>query len=252
MSTRPPLIQYWHCEETPDYIGSLLASFREKNPELRHMLFDRKTAGDFIAMHFGERELSAFLSCAVPAMQSDYFRYCAVYALGGIYADADYACRRSLAPLLDGAAGYLFEGAGPIVNSLLAFRAPKHPLLGMAIAIASSNIEDRWGEKTAITTGPMILTALERFRRAGSRHARTGRQRPGPLIRRIEDATRIHGPVERAFEDVVICPFPTLRDWVTSPGPAGLPYKTGDGHWANWRGSMFQAPSRAERDAADG
>ncbi|HSN78450.1 MAG TPA: DNA topoisomerase, partial [Anaerolineae bacterium] len=36
--------------------------------------------------------------CAIPAMQADYFRYCAALADGGVWADVDLRCQRALRP----------------------------------------------------------------------------------------------------------------------------------------------------------
>lgn len=104
---RTPLIQYWHQSSVPPSIERLSGSFRAHNPEMRHMVFSEATATDFIEERFGAREAAAFLACAVPAMQADYLRYCAVYALGGMYFDADCRCVASLRPLFDACGGIL-------------------------------------------------------------------------------------------------------------------------------------------------
>lgn len=241
---RLPIVQYWHSTDVPDYIERLVASFREKNPGLRHLLFHRESARELIATQLGERELSAFDACAVPAMQADYFRYCAMYALGGICADADYACRCALAPLLNGrAVGNLFEGEGPVLNGLFAFRVSRHPLVRMAIDIATENIEHRRGGRASMATGPLVFTALRNLWRAGSiERLREGVRPEGrwhALGRTMEAAMSRHGPIELAFDGVVISPLPALFEWVEPQDPKNLPYKSGSRHWANWRGSMF-------------
>src|SRR5262245_47838054 len=141
----PPLVQYWHSESIPGYIEDLLATFRDHNPSMRHMVFNEGTATEFIARHYGERELRAFHACAVPAMQADYFRYCAVHVLGGTYVDVDFRCERPLDGLaeFDGM-GQLFEREhGGIVNGIFIFTSPRHPVLSLALEIATANIEQR-------------------------------------------------------------------------------------------------------------
>src|SRR5690348_1645791 len=88
-----PIIQYWHSEQVPEQIAELTATFRDLNPALPHLVFSEAKAEEFIAEHFEAREVAAFRSCAVPAMQADYFRYCAALALGGIYSDVSFYCR---------------------------------------------------------------------------------------------------------------------------------------------------------------
>ena len=69
------------------------------------------------------------LDFAVPEMQADDFRYGAVLAEGGFYADADARCLGPLAPLLEpGHRGVLFRrDNGNVVNGCFGFRAPGRP-----------------------------------------------------------------------------------------------------------------------------
>jgi mannosyltransferase OCH1-like enzyme len=107
---KPPLIQYWHTAHIPREIRELFAQMRDHNPNMQQMIFSKDSARGLIKRHFTAREVAAFDACAVPAMQSDYFGYCAVSALGGMYCDADCLCTNSLLPLID-AEGVLFESA---------------------------------------------------------------------------------------------------------------------------------------------
>lgn len=105
----PPIIQYWDSGSPPEEVAELIETFREHNPDTPHLVFSESEAERFIAEHFGPREVEAFRACALPAMQADYLRYCAVFALGGIYADADCECHRALQPLVDRSeGGHLF------------------------------------------------------------------------------------------------------------------------------------------------
>lgn len=78
---RIPLVQYWHSPKIPSDVAELMQSFHDHNLDMEHLNF------------------SAFRSCAVPAMQADYFRYCAALALGGICVDADFRCLQPLASI---------------------------------------------------------------------------------------------------------------------------------------------------------
>src|SRR5262245_58559666 len=121
------IFQYWHSTDVPSYLSPLLDSFRKTNPSASYRLFDEAAADQFIATHYSAREVKAFRTCAVPAMQSDYFRYCAVLASGGAYSDADMLCVANLESLL----AYEFkEGAlflrpdNVIMNAFFLFRSP--------------------------------------------------------------------------------------------------------------------------------
>jgi hypothetical protein len=260
---KPAIVQYWHSEEIPGYIAELLASFGAANPEMRHLVFSMRKAERTIGEHFGGREVEAFRACAVPAMQADYFRYCAVHALGGVYADADFRCLTSLRNLLDGPqSGTLFgrpelpprwrnpqfewrERAGPyrvVMNSFFAFPSPGHPLLELAVEIATAGVEGRVAEDVALVTGPAIFTSLYLLRETGSfeefvRYAEGGALEPSSrlLCETIGDYER----VGRAFAGVSMPAETEARAWVGSPD-APLPYKDTEAHWMNTSTSIYR------------
>lgn len=260
----PRISQYWHADAIPDDVAELLATFRDKNPGFRHHVFDEAETERFIAEHFGPRELAAFRSCAVPSMQSDYLRYCSVLVLGGVYADADYRCARSLRPLFDGLdEGELFTG--PTVHQLngrevlrvwtglFAFRAPGHPLLQLALDITTANIEARipdrvWGvgrrvrEAIAMTTGPGVVTALCYMRDWGSFDAFIEGVTGSFFEPFGELFCEVVGDYDRlveAFEGVRVSPRERMLVWVRDPEHP-LAYKETDVHWLNHRAQIFR------------
>lgn len=88
------IVQYWHnLRELPQDVEECMASWR--NWRLRgfdYLLFDEHSAKAFIHQSLGRRYSRAFEHCYHPAMQSDYFRLCFVFAEGGGYFDADDIC----------------------------------------------------------------------------------------------------------------------------------------------------------------
>jgi Glycosyltransferase sugar-binding region containing DXD motif len=256
------IVQYWHGEDVPGEIGQLLVSFREQNPEMRHLVFSEASAERFIDDRFGSRELAAFRACAVPAMQADYLRYCAVLHYGGVYADADLRCVAPLSSLLDAAeTGILFgweklpprwqntsfewrERVGPyraVLNSLFAFASPGHPLLELAVEIATANVENRVAEDVGLTTGPAIFTCLYLLRELGSFGAYVDYVEGGvlessaPLLcETIGDYHR----VPRAFSGVLIPPMAESQAWAFTPRPP--PSYKATSHWADVTSSIFR------------
>lgn len=237
------MVQYWHQDVLPDYLEEHLETFGELNPALPHVVFSRATAEAFIGTHFTDREVKAFRSCAVPAMQADYLRYCAVYAVGGIYSDADARCVADLGPLLDGRGGELFAGKNGIVhNAALSFPAPRHPLPGLAVELATMNVERRLSEKVWAVTGPGVLHVLEWLRDAGSLDAflalvgdALGPCRDGPgVCEMIGDYRR----VSDAWEGVRVSPPERLRSFIRH-GLPDLPYRRSDTHFPNFVGSIY-------------
>lgn len=265
------IVQYWDAGEPPRYVADLLATFRDRNPTLPHRLYDERSAAELIAARFGEREEAAFRACAVPAMRADYFRYCAVLALGGIYSDVGFRCTDSLSPLLaDGRGGVLFrrDPPGYLLNGLFAFAAPGHPLLRLALDVATANIERRAAEMVQMVTGPWVFSSLwllqrlcafggggedrdegwkggagggierlaEPFRREVEAMIPTAAARReispmlAPLFETVSDESRL----AEAFGGVRIEPFESVAGCVReADGP--LPYKGTDTYWIEWQ-----------------
>jgi hypothetical protein len=258
-----PIVQYWDSGDPPGYIADLLATFHDRNPHMPHRVFDEAEAAELIATRFGAREADAFAACAVPAMRADYFRYCAVLALGGIYADASFRCIAPLQPLLERGDGTIFRKTPPgfVLNGFFLFAAPGHPLLRLALDIATANIEQRAGEMVQMVTGPWIFTALsvlhrlgavdrlrrdaadggltrlaEPFRREAALLARTASGRAGiePMLAPLFDTVGDLGRVERAFEGVRVASFEEMTETIAEP-ERPLPHKDEETYWINWQ-----------------
>lgn len=256
----PATIQYWHAEPPPSYIAELMASVARLNPGTRHLVFCERSAEELIGERYGERQLRAFRACAVPAMQADYLRYCAIHALGGVYVDADFRCHATLDPLLAESGGTLFgraelpprwrtpafewrERVGAyraVMNSIFAFPSAGHPLPGLALEIATANIEARVAEDVALVTGPAIFTALYLLRELGSfesflAYARGGAlEGAAPLL--CETVGR-YERIERAFAGVRLRSEPESHGWLEGGGE--LPYKATEDHWLNVKSSIY-------------
>jgi hypothetical protein len=241
---RPPIVQYWHAEEAPDYIADLFETYDDLNPDRRHLVFSRSSAAAFIDEHFDSRRLRAFEACAVPAMQADYFRYCATLALGGAYCDADSRCVASLRSLVPaGGAGRLFQRSDSevTVNGLYAFGSPGHPFIELALEVATANIERRTSNHVYATTGPLIFTNLCRLRRLGSFDAlmeHLAGHRSEWHARVLCEAIGDYGLVNRAFEGVMVSPI-SENVWIRAP-ECPLPYKETDEHWTNFKGTIYR------------
>jgi hypothetical protein len=272
---RLPLVQYWDAAPPPDDVAAMLDVFRRLNPDLRHLVFDRAGAERFVAAHYGERERAAFGACAVPAMQADYFRCCAVLALGGVYADADLTCERSLAPLATaggpcelfgfpdipprlarpGAPGGVPFGDTERVgdywfvnNDFFAFPGPGHPMLRLALDLMTANIEARATENMLAATSS-VFTILYLLRELGSFDSFVEFAGHGMLGRVSRLSCEVVGDYDRVrgvFAGVRISPLQQRNHWVRHTSP---PYKETGRHWAHWPGSIF-APEPASGEAS--
>lgn len=228
------LTQYWHDPETPPEIAELAGTFRERNPTMKHRLFSHAEASRFIAEHHTQRELTAFHACAVPAMQADYFRYCAVLAAGGLYADADFRCRRPLPSLLDQAGpACLFKGSrGQILTGLFLFREPNHPLLRLTLDMVTHNIEQRACEDIWSLTGPGVLNGLMLLHCRDPRVMKNTKSYVG-VDRSAFESAGGHPRLMTAFEGVGIAPLRRAASWIA--GPERIMKNIADySHWVEW------------------
>lgn len=259
----PPIIQYWHTERPPGWIHNGLRSFGERNPGMRHLVFDQPKARAFIAAHLSAREEAAFQACAVPAMQADYFRYCAVFALGGLYTDADMRCIADVRPLIHQVEGTLFGRQdmpkrvaamlrypypiGPVLdldNSPFAFREPRHPLLKLAIEVATANIENRLADGPPgiwLTAGQGVFTSLYLLKWLGSIDAfrkyvnGSGLKPSADLFCEVIGS---HSVVASAMTGVAIRPRRERNGWLRPLSPPS----SGEHppHWTAVEGSIFR------------
>ena len=239
-----PIVQYWHSEPIPDYISDLLATFGEQNPDLLHLVFSERSDTEFIAERFSKRELRAFRACAVPAMQADYFRYCAVLTLGGIFGDADARCIGRIRPLIPAVgSGQLFRRpGGPVINALFGFGSPRHRFLKLVLEIVTANIEQRLCNRVYYTTGPPIFETLHLLHRLGSFDA-VIEQNKGRVseefVRFYCEVIGEHSRVGNAMEGIEVSPLQKQDAYIRGPGMP-LPYKKTDTHWTNLEQEIFR------------
>lgn len=256
--------QYWNTKAIPDYLDDLLVTFRDRNLDFHHRVFSEADTERFIGEHFGPRELAAFRACAVPSMQSDYFRYCVVLALGGVYADVDYRCRASLRPMVDRLeGGEIFLSPTPVTlkgreatriwSGFFAFREPGHPFLRLALEIATANMEARipervWkvGENVVesiwLTVGPGIFSLMRFIRNWGSLDAFIDGVANTPAEPFASLYCEVIGDYDRileAFDGVRVSPYAQMTSWIESPEDP-LPYQRTDVHWHNVRTAIFR------------
>jgi Glycosyltransferase sugar-binding region containing DXD motif len=255
------LFQYWDGAPLPQEVAALTHSYQAHNRHLQYRCYDRGEAGRFIGEHFSARELAAFNRCAVPAMQADYFRYCAVFALGGFYADADTLCVGPVDSMLPAQADAVLFWRGPdqpVVNLLFGFRKPASPLLATVLEIATGHIEAKSGNNVWLATGPGIFSALhEIWRMSPMQRARipagviwgANSRQPGPGgVSEQDVATLIEGcyrtivsrgeDIEALFRRVAVRRFPAEAPCCKED--IELSYKSTAAHWTHWPGSIYR------------
>lgn len=136
-----------------------------KDPAFAYRSYTTDEADAYIADRFAPEVLAAFRQCGVPAMQADFFRYCALYSEGGIWVDADTQNIGKLADALPTQGrGLLMNRDVKIANDFLFVREAGDPLFLRVIEQAVANIAGNISNNVWLVTGPGIMTKLHRTR----------------------------------------------------------------------------------------
>jgi hypothetical protein len=229
---------------------------------MEQIVFDECSAEEFIAATHGPREAAAFRACGAPAMQADYLRYCAIHIHGGMYADANFTCRRNLQGLLGRSVqGVFFGRQDPVpevlstayrwqrpvgafrvvTNGLFGFGEAEHPLPGLAVKAATANIENRVADgfgSVWVTTGPGIFTSIYLLHELGSIEAFLD-YTAGSIIERsahlLCEVVGDYAGIAAMWDGIEIRPLKDRDTWTTKgrerPGGTG---------WASVRDSIYR------------
>lgn len=251
------LFQYWDTGKPPEDVLACIQSVRELNRELEHQLFDNDRAAWFVGKRIGERERRAFEALAVPALQADYFRLCALWAKGGMWIDADLRCVASLAGLMERAPTRLMLfWEGHIENSLIMVRGPQDPFIGACMEFATRNIEARRfldlppAAGVPAVAGPDLVNLIWMLVDPEAALSPWGRNWEA-----IDSLMRTAGEVEmtdllrRAVMSTTLFHVFDVAAWIETPQPA---YKRSKSHWMFWEGPIYRpSTSRPHVDVDD-
>jgi tetratricopeptide (TPR) repeat protein/2-polyprenyl-3-methyl-5-hydroxy-6-metoxy-1,4-benzoquinol methylase len=130
------IVQFWHGV-VPEDVRPLIAGWQQRNPGLRHELFDEGRARSFLAANFGEETAQLFDHCHHAAMKSDFFRLGYLLLHGGVYVDADEVCQRSILPVVEAldrteCVVYMRGGLMPYLNNSFIAARPRARVIATA------------------------------------------------------------------------------------------------------------------------
>jgi hypothetical protein len=238
------LFQYWDSGEPPADVAPLIEAVRRDNPKHEHQLFDRRAAAWLIQKHFGERYRRAFDDCAVPAMQADYFRLCALLRHGGIYVDADGHSIQPLASLIAATPHDLMVTLdGYLTTGVMVFRRPGNAFLRATLEFVTDNVEQRRFPNVYICTGPPVCDAVRAladpawFEAAFAVADDWNRgMRFGRLLDEARSKIDVTPALRDAFRAIRLITVDELAAWVSTKRPA---YKSTERDWRRWVGSIY-------------
>jgi hypothetical protein len=254
------LFQYWDSPDPPTDVAGWMAHMGANNPEFTHAVFDEARARAFIAAHYGPREVAAFDACAVPAMQADYFRLCALESSGGLYIDADTQSLDPIAGLLKRTPkAFLYTFFGLINNAILFFPEPHDPFLRGCLTLATDNIAERRFHSVFSAAGPGVFNAVRFLLEPGAvdetLETWSGELRPlhralgmteeqlrswelRHVLLRARDIIAVTPELEDSFRN--ISRFDSLTSLAPWFGNAQPSYKKTARHWLHWPGSIYR------------
>jgi mannosyltransferase OCH1-like enzyme len=168
--------QIWQTYRTatlPQVAKIYSQTWRTSNPSWMLQFSDDDDARRQIAAHFDAEHVAVFDSYPIGVMRADFWRYCILYAMGGVYADIDTLSEQPIESWLMGGTRGLILGVENDEHLIQWAMAAKknHPALAAVIAEAirrSREPQCRHGSMESHSvhycTGPALFThALLRF-----------------------------------------------------------------------------------------
>jgi hypothetical protein len=151
---------FWDDPKRPLAVDRLIDSWRSLHPDFEILVFDDRTAAEWLAAHCGSRHERAFRRCQHAAMKADLFRLCFLFQSGGIYVDCDDRCRQPIDHWLKGRDLVLYQESHlsfAVANNFMA-AAPRLQVFRDAIGQALDSLEAPSPAFTFSLTGPGLLT----------------------------------------------------------------------------------------------
>ncbi|MDE1883789.1 MAG: hypothetical protein KGH70_07410 [Rhodospirillales bacterium] len=150
---------FWDQPERPEDVSALMQSWVARNPGYAFRRFDDSQARGYIAAKFPSPVLQAYQRTQDMAQKADIFRLALLVAEGGVYANADDRCLRSLEALLPHGASLVLaqEEFGCAANHFIA-ASPGHPVLQAALRAVVTAVNRGDNEIPWLLSGPGLLT----------------------------------------------------------------------------------------------
>ncbi len=237
------IFQYWDTGEPPEDVARMIESFRVLNPGFKHRLFDRDAASWYIRKRLDDRAQRAFDACRAPAMQADVFRLAALWAEGGVYADADILCLVPIYMLIKKQArpGLIVVYRNRIQNGFIVQKEPRDPFIGACLELAIANIEARRFSDVYTATGPAIYNALWALiapeDSAGAPQDPYARDWDAPeVLVHAREQIQVTPELVASFRSMTLLHQVGIDNWMVDGVPA---YRQTSLHWYRWQGSIY-------------
>ena len=154
------IFQTWHTKNLPPLMNKNVELIKSSNPAFKYHLFDDEDCYNFIKENFDETTLDAFNRLIPGAYKADFWRYCVLYKIGGIYLDIKYKPVNGFKfiNLTEKEQWVLDADKIGIYNALMVCK-PGNPILLKAINQIIENVNNNYfGDHCLKPTGPLLLS----------------------------------------------------------------------------------------------
>jgi len=153
------IFQTWKTKNLTGDMKKTVDRIKELNPTYRHFLFDDTECRYFIKDNYDKNTLDAYDSLLPGAFKADLFRYCILFAYGGIYLDIKYGPvdNFSFESLSDKTHFVMDLDKDGIYNALMICK-PREPILLKCIRKIIHNVKNNYyGNHALEVTGPKLM-----------------------------------------------------------------------------------------------
>jgi mannosyltransferase OCH1-like enzyme len=88
-------------KDLPELAKDFSKTWIEKNPDWEYRYVSGKEREEFVLKNFGEEWHKIYMSYTTGVLRADLWRYMCLYINGGVYADLDILCKKSIESWLD-------------------------------------------------------------------------------------------------------------------------------------------------------
>ena len=86
------IFQTWKSHKVPKIAHKPTITWKYFGKNWNYKLYDDKECFNFIRDNFNEHVLAVYQSLPFGVMKADFWRYCIIYKIGGLYTDLDTSC----------------------------------------------------------------------------------------------------------------------------------------------------------------
>ena len=164
--------QTFYTKNLPLEIIKIIKNNKKICPRYKFIFYDDQDCEQFIKTYFNERTYNAYmmLNNCYGAMKADFFRYCILYKIGGVYLDIKSKIKGSLGLIIKPDDSCILDISrndlepwrkdNPTYEQWILIFEPKHPYLNEIIEQMVTNIENKYEPQIP---GYSILTSKQKI-----------------------------------------------------------------------------------------